>query len=535
VPNEDDAVSAARRVSPAAREGLASDPVIAVPQWILARYNARVLDPALATKVAGEPPIRPTVYIADKLIVSGAASQSIRDELTAAANDKQLRIEPPLVRVELRERYVAAAREAGREDADTLFGTVHELIPVEGAAVVADAWDVLQSFRSRTGASFAAEEPRHVGLDHLLTSTKYIHGSPFVAHDAGPLVASGSYGEPGWGGRQPVRLVGPPPARRSEVPFRRPVVAVLDTGVGEHEWFPLDPETVVHRNQREGKELLGLGDISLTETSGVVEHPLEGVLDPYSGHGTFIAGLIHQECPDADILSVRVMPSEGAVPEHVLLDALKLLVCRQHRALTQGAHNDAIDILCLSLGYYHEQVGDGAQDPLLYEPLRALGEMGVVVVVAAGNDATTRPMFPAAFAPHAGGFVAAPDDACVPVISVGAENPDGSTALFSNDGDWVTCTAPGAAVVSTLPKFNASGQAAYAFRGPHGWRSTIDPDSFGSGFGVWSGTSFAAPVIAGRLARTLVEGDAGSTDDLDPKAALARGWACVRANGLVPK
>jgi subtilisin family serine protease len=312
------------------------------------------------------------------------------------------------------------------------------------------------------------------------------------------------------------------------------VVAILDTGVGEHDWFPLDPETVVHRNQKVGDVLLGLGEPSDTENTGVVEHPLEGVLDPYSGHGTFIAGLIHQECPDADILSIRVMPSEGAVPEHVLLDALQLLVVRQHDALANGRAEDVIDVVSLSLGYYHEQVGDAAIDPLLYQPIRALGEMGVMVVVAAGNDATSRPMFPAAFAPYRGGYVPAPDPACVPVVSVGARNPDGTIALFSNEGPWVTCLESGAAVVSTFPqKFDASAGAAYGFRGPRGWRSTIDPDDFRSGFGVWSGTSFAAPVFAGKLARTLVEGTVGSTDEIEPAAMLTRARACVQAHGVV--
>ena len=36
------------------------------------------------------------------------------------------------------------------------------------------------------------------------------------------------------------------------------------------------------------------------------------------------------------------------------------------------------------------------------------------------------------------------------------------------------------------------------------WRATIDPDNF-TGFGTWSGTSFAAPVAAAAVAQALVD------------------------------
>jgi hypothetical protein len=55
-------------------------------------------------------------------------------------------------------------------------------------------------------------------------------------------------------------------------------------------------------------------------------------------------------------------------------------------------------------------------------------------------------------------------------------------------------------------------------------RETIDPDDFTGGFGVWSGTSFSAPVLAARLAKQvqahLDEGD-------DQQTAVARAWTAV--------
>ena len=93
---------------------------------------------------------------------------------------------------------------------------------------------------------------------------------------------------------------------------------------------------------------------------------------------------------------------------------------------------------------------------------------------------------------------------------MGALNPDGQTiALFSNAGDWVSCHRVGAAVVSTMPTtFNGALQpAAELFVAGDGHRASLDMDNFHGGFATWSGTSFAAPVLAGQLAQRLIESD----------------------------
>jgi subtilisin family serine protease len=305
------------------------------------------------------------------------------------------------------------------------------------------------------------------------------------------------------------------------------VVAILDTGVGEHDWLP---EDIVRTDASVFGIPIGLQDPSTNpEWTGCIDDPLVGMLDSDSGHGTFIAGLIRQRCPDADILALRVMPSDGAVAESDLLHTLNLLALRQIVAQAQGDADNMIDVLTLSLGYYHESPEDLKYDPHLLVPLRILGETGVSVVVAAGNDCTARPMFPAAFTPYDGGYVAKSSRDCVPIVSVGALNPDGTIAMFSNGGEWVHSYRPGAALVSTFPKtFNgATGPALRVHLPGEGWRATMDPDDFSGGFGTWSGTSFAAPLLAADIAQSLVDGGCGSLDSVDRTNSLKRGWKAV--------
>jgi subtilisin family serine protease len=321
-----------------------------------------------------------------------------------------------------------------------------------------------------------------------------------------------------------VNWLGVAPHRRiaeGDTSARRPVVAVFDSSVGEHPW--LGPEHVVRDPEVLGT-VIGLPpDPAPVEASGTTEG-LVGELGEDAGHGTFIAGLIRQGCPDALVLAVRLFQSDGVVDESELLRSLQLLTLR-HLLGVNGADGYApVDVVSLSLGYYHEQPEDAAFDALLHGPLALLGRYGVCVVVSAGNDATIRPAYPAAFAPYDGGSV--PDDEkCIPVSAVGALNPDRSIAMFSNDGPWVHYLRPGAALVSTFPiTYNASQSASNQVLTSGGEvRRSLDPDNYSAGFAVWSGTSFSAPVFAGEVAEHLQREFEAGDASTDPTAAVARG------------
>jgi subtilisin family serine protease len=296
----------------------------------------------------------------------------------------------------------------------------------------------------------------------------------------------------------------PPPVRSADA--QHPRVVVLDTGVGAHPWLGAGSVTV----GLEFADTLNPGNPPIRvgmnpsdaatirtdpEADGAIPDSMTGLLDSHSGHGTFIAGLIRQACADADITAIRVMDSDGVVPELVLTDALTGL------AIAQTSKATSIDALVLSLGYYSETGDDVKYTAGLRELVLALAALEVGIFCAAGNDSTTRRSYPAAFADDP----AFADGSHLPMASVTALNPDSTVALFSNEGDWVNAEAPGANLVSTAPII---AQGAWSqdtsFVGPRKTqRGTVDPDSFVGGFATWSGTSFAAPVLAGRYVANL--------------------------------
>jgi hypothetical protein len=151
----------------------------------------------------------------------------------------------------------------------------------------------------------------------------------------------------------------------------------------------------------------------------------------------------------------------------------------------------------------------------------------VLVVAAAGNDSNARRFYPAAL-----GNQPVPDSP-LRLIGVDSLNPNQSKSLFSNDNDeWVTYWAPGASVVSTFPTtptgsitpINATEADAPDHR-PHR-REALDDDDFASGFAIWSGTSFASPMVAARLAQALYDepeiAPIAANGDPVPMAKVAR-------------
>jgi subtilisin family serine protease len=111
-------------------------------------------------------------------------------------------------------------------------------------------------------------------------------------------------------------------------------------------------------------------------------------------------------------------------------------------------------------------------------------------------------------------------------VSVGALNPNGTDALFSNTGPWVRAWAPGVALVSTLPTWNGGFLPLARVRYEGRTREALDPDNFASGFGTWNGTSFSAPLLAGRIAASLLN-EMPTTEEEVRATAVPRGWKAI--------
>lgn len=375
---------------------------------VLARHNARLLDPATAWRLPKQRAPRSTAYVADRLLIEDATLQTdARGVLDRAANDLglQLTVLPTRRRLQrVEENHVELVR---RVRLDLLEDN-------PGPVAAPDAWAVLQRAR-------ALARGNNVGasLDHLMQvcTGPDIGGNPY-GHPSGRAIdPSSDYGLPGRGARVPVAWVGAAPTR-SELACRRPRVAVLDTGTRQHPWF----DAVEHAGCVIRVDIIGS---PFASEQSAVDNPLEGGLAADAGHGTFITGLIRQTCADADIVSIRIMDDDGVVAEGALIEALQLLLDTHLHAQHNSDPRGIVDVVSLSLGYYHEHDGDSDFDALLLNPLRGLADAGVSVIASAGNDATSRPLYPAAFTPNPSGPLTECAESSVPLVGVGALNPDG--------------------------------------------------------------------------------------------------------------
>lgn len=540
--------------------------LVSLPPTILQRHGARVLDPSTAVAIDGYPTPRSTVYRAKTLLIPGELhGRAPIDSFNKILGHIGVNLVPSVTRRGNNRHH--------RQSIDVLpqLPRPAVLVPAKDSDTPAevDAWLALQTLRAATRArkqdgKLDKADVDRITLEHLLIGSAItgspadgggggISGGPGTNNDGSGPTSTDSYLFSGGAARTPVAVLLEAPARMSAAQCvtnygRRPMIAVLDTGVRAHPWLDVtakrgggydnDPQgngdgfiEIDHAIQdairAEGENAGAQGDrprqvIRAPWDTPFTTEPMLGELASDTGHSTFISGIVRQLAPDARVLAIRAMHGDGIVYEGDLLCALHQLANRVASAQASGDPAKMVDVVSLSLGYFSESSSDMAFTFALWQVIEKLLDMGVVVVAAAGNYSTSRMFYPAAFAQRP----AAPGQ--VPLISVGALNPNGSKAMFSDGGHWVTAWASGAVVVSTLPTdINASRSPELRMRAhpanpiPRGvslpgFRAALDPDDYSCGFGVWSGTSFSAPLLAARIIRSLLNGAAKSGLRLDP-------------------
>jgi serine protease len=180
-------------------------------------------------------------------------------------------------------------------------------------------------------------------------------------------------------------------------------------------------------------------------------------------HGTHVAGIIAAArnnvgvvglAPDARIMPIKVMASNGAISSSAI-----------YGALVYAADNGA-DVVNMSIATAPNTARAAAS--ALEAGIQYATARGVIVVAAAGNnsvDIGAQPLWPANYSLY-----------YPSVITVGSTTNTDAKSSFSNYGAPVNLFAPGSSIYSSIP---------------------------GGSWTTMSGTSMAAPVVAGAVADIL--------------------------------
>jgi len=232
---------------------------------------------------------------------------------------------------------------------------------------------------------------------------------------------------------------------------RSVVVAIVDTGI---DYLHEDLRDNLWTNRLE-TPFNGLDD----DGNGFVDDYhgydfVSGDSDPFDDnqHGTHVAGTVGARgnngigtvgvCWEVSLMAVKAFDENG---NGTVADAI---------AAIRYAVNNGARVINASWGL-------DEKSRALEEAAQGAADAGVLIVAAAGNNRTDAPTYPAAFES---------------VLAVGATDEKDARADFSNYGPHLDIAAPGSGILSTFPE---------------------------NSYGTLSGTSMAAPHVAGTAALVL--------------------------------
>lgn len=212
-------------------------------------------------------------------------------------------------------------------------------------------------------------------------------------------------------------------------------IAVLDTG------FDLDHPLLIDRLVP-GIDLLD-DDTHPSDVKNYADDDGDGVADEAHGHGTFVAGVLAQLAPEAEILPIRVLEADGSGELYDIIDGIDF-------AIANGA-----DVINMSFG-------TSEKSRALEDAIKRAQKAGAIIVASAGNGGDKTKQYPAAYSR---------------VIAVAAfDNALNGVPSWGTYGKWVDVSAPGIDIVSSRP---------------------------GGTMATWSGSSVSAPIVSAQVALML--------------------------------
>ncbi|MCJ7983328.1 S8 family peptidase [Priestia megaterium] len=209
--------------------------------------------------------------------------------------------------------------------------------------------------------------------------------------------------------------------------------------------------------------------IAIIDTGVQLNHPelaiklwpgynfVEGNLNPNdgNGHGTHVAG-IAGALTENSLGIAGIAPSASIIPVRALDNSGNGTLSNIANAITYST-NAGAKVINLSLGSSQGSI-------TLENAINHAWNQGVVIVAAAGNEASNTLTYPAAYQN---------------VIAVASTDINDQKSDFSNYGTWVEVSAPGSTILSTYT---------------------------GSYYAYLSGTSMACPHVAGLAALLAAQG-----------------------------
>jgi len=236
------------------------------------------------------------------------------------------------------------------------------------------------------------------------------------------------------------------------------IVAVIDTGV-DYDHPQLADHILKDDNKVVGFDFVDDDEDPMDEGNGL-DDDNDSQIDEGAGHGTHVAGIIAALAPEAKIMPLRVLNSEGVGTVDSVVKALNFVQEFADDNSGHGhGHNTPI-VVNLSLGLPEQSF-------TLLAALRGVLNKGIPIIASAGNLNSSAKHYPAAG-----------DIGNLDVIAVSATDRNDKKATFSNFGQWINLSAPGVGIYSTY---------------------------MNSRFATWDGTSMAAPFVSAETALIMSE------------------------------